>query len=97
MRDTELHRLFVDTMKETRDVLATQGVRISDAEIESWEGAIARLDPDSMPSMAQDVLAGRKTEVDLFAKTIMDIAKKAGVPAPVNTMLYGKIKGIEKR
>ena len=97
MWDPELHRLFVDTMKETRDVLATQGVRISDAEIESWEDAIARLDPDSMPSMAQDVLAGRKTEVDLFAKTIMDIAKKAGVPAPVNTMLYGKIKEIEKR
>ncbi|WP_353957116.1 hypothetical protein [uncultured Dubosiella sp.] len=33
----------------------------------------------------------------MFAKTIMDIAKKAGVSAPINTMLYGKIKEIEKR
>lgn len=34
--------------------------------------------------MRQDALAGRPTEVDLFAGTVIEMGKKFGIPTPVN-------------
>ena len=45
--------------------------------------------------MCQDVLAGRKTEVDLFSGTILSLAKEAGIQVPVNEYLYEKIRELE--
>ena len=45
--------------------------------------------------MRQDTLAKRPTEVDLFAGTVIEKAKAAGIEVPVNTALYEKIKAIE--
>ena len=38
--------------------------------------------PEQMPSMVSDVLAGRPTEVDLFAGTIRALGRKHGIPHP---------------
>jgi len=48
-----------------------------------------------MPSMRQDGLAKRLSEVELFAGTILKKAKKYGLPAPTNQYLYDQIKAIE--
>ncbi len=50
-----------------------------------------------MPSMRQDVLAKRFSEVDLFSKTIIELSKKHHIPVPINTDLYNKIKALEAR
>ena len=34
--------------------------------------------------MRQDALAGRPTEVDLFAGTVIAMGQKYGIPTPVN-------------
>lgn len=39
---------------------------------------------DSKTSMLQDVLAGRKPEFDIFAKTIIELGKKHGISTPYN-------------
>ena len=41
--------------------------------------------------MCQDVEAGRKTELELFAGTILGICKEAGIQAPVNEFLYERL------
>jgi 2-dehydropantoate 2-reductase len=46
--------------------------------------------------MCQDVLAGRKTEVDMFACVVMDYGKKHGIPTPVNKTLYNALRAIEQ-
>ncbi len=51
-----------------------------------WLNIIDTLEPDGSPSMAQDVKAGRKTEVELFAGTIVDLAKKHKISVPMNEM-----------
>ncbi|MBR2038758.1 MAG: ketopantoate reductase family protein, partial [Lachnospiraceae bacterium] len=55
------------------------------------------LKPDGYPSMRQDAIAHRATEVELFAGTIMKIAAKHGIEVPANTAYYQKIKEIEAK
>jgi 2-dehydropantoate 2-reductase len=53
------------------------------------------LTPLGMPSMRQDGLAKRPSEVELFAGTILKKAKKYGLPAPTNQYLYDQVQAIE--
>ena len=48
-------------------------------------------------SMLQDVLAGRKTEVELFAGEIIRLGKLYEIPTPCNQVLYDLIKIVEER
>mgnify|MGYP004560147783 FL=1 len=48
-------------------------------------------------SMLQDVLAGRKTEVDIFAGEIIRLGKLYEIPTPCNQVLYDLIKIVEER
>ena len=43
-------------------------------------------------SMLQDILANRKTEIELFAGEIIRLGKLYSVPTPINEVLYDLIK-----
>ena len=43
----------------------------------------------------QDAIARRKSEVELFAGTVLRLAAKHGLPAPVNAFYYRRIREIE--
>jgi 2-dehydropantoate 2-reductase len=45
--------------------------------------------------MLQDVEAGRKTEVEMFAGKVIELGRRYNVPTPVNERLYVLIKEIE--
>ena len=46
--------------------------------------------------MLQDILAKRKTEIDIFSGEIINRATKHNILTPENIKLYNKIKEIEK-
>ncbi len=46
-------------------------------------------------SMLQDVEAGRLTEVDFMNGAIVHWGEKAGVPTPLNRMMWALVKGLE--
>ena len=48
-------------------------------------------------SMLQDILAGRKTEVEIFAGEIIRLGKKFNLPTPYNQVLYDLIKIVEEK
>ena len=48
-------------------------------------------------SMLQDILAGRKTEVDIFSGEVIKLGKLYGIPTPYNQVLYDLIKFEEER
>ena len=52
--------------------------------------------PDGKTSMLQDVEAGRKTEVDMFAGTVIELGKKHGISTPYNKILSEMIGIIEE-
>ena len=43
--------------------------------------------PDGKTSMLQDVEAGRKTEVDMFAGTIIKMGLEHNIPTPYNKII----------
>jgi len=42
---------------------------------------------DHIPSMSQDLISKRRTEVDSLNGAVVVMAEKCGIPAPVNSML----------
>ena len=54
--------------------------------------ALARMCDEGKTSMLQDILAGRKTEVDIFAGEIIQLGKKYGISTPYNQVLFDLIK-----
>lgn len=80
VNDPEYLRMFVDTMEEVRQCAASRGVLLTEEDKMGWVEATKKLDPNSMPSMAQDAMARRPMETELFGKTVIPWGKAAGIP-----------------
>lgn len=78
--------MVVAAMEEVLAVAQKERVGLSKEDITYWLNIIDSLEPEGSPSMAQDVKAGRPTEVALFAGTIVTLANKHGLSVPVNEM-----------
>jgi len=82
-----------------REVLALSkkvGVNLSENDIEEFLRIIDGLSPEGKTSMLQDVEAGRKTEVEIFAGTVIALGQKYSMETPVNDMLYKMIRTLEQ-
>jgi len=89
-------RLLVEkAMKETIAIANAEGIDLNEGDIETIHSTIGLLSPDGYTSMCQDVLAGRKTEVEMFSLALMELAKKHHIQAPVNEVLYLQLRTIE--
>ena len=53
--------------------------------------------PGTKTSTLQDILAGRKTEVDMFSGAMIRFGRETGVPTPLNEFLYHAIKVLEAK
>ena len=81
-----------------REVIAIAGaikVDLSEKDIGEWYKVLEGLNPEGKTSMFQDVEAGRKTEVEMFAGTVIELGIRHGVATPVNQRLFDELKRIE--
>ena len=53
--------------------------------------------PEGKTSMLQDVEAGRKTEVEMFAGTIIKLGLEYGIATPYNKIIKEMIEIIHKK
>ena len=51
---------------------------------------------EDRPSMLQDVLKGRRTEIDYLNGYVVRRGKEIGEPTPVNEAISGLIKRVER-
>lgn len=93
---SEQRRCFVSAMRETLAVANAEGIELTEADLTQMVHLIEGIDPAGMPSMAQDRIARRKTEVEEFAGTICRLAAKHDIQVPQNEWLYQRIRDIEK-
>lgn len=84
-----------DAMQEVIRLSQKLGIGLNNTDLERWYEILAKLGPDKKTSMLQDVEAGRKTEVEMFAGTVCALGQKHDVPTPANIMLYNMIKAYE--
>ena len=91
----EARLLFEKAMREVIAVANAEGIDLNEGDIDSIYNTINSLGLSGYTSMCQDVLAGRKTELDMFSPTLMELAKKHGLQVPVNEVLYLMLRTIE--
>lgn len=58
--------------------------------------ALSGMVDDGETSMLQDILAGRKTEADIFAGEIIRLGEKHKIKTPYNQVMYDMIKTLEE-
>lgn len=95
-RVREAAGLFEAAMEEVVAVAAKEGVTLTQEDVKTIYRTIDTLSDEGKTSMCQDVEAGRKTEVELFAGTVIALAQKHGVSVPVNETLYALLRSIEQ-
>ena len=87
--------LMRSLMEEVVTLAPRAGVDLRPDDIEEWEKVMMTLSPTGKTSMLQDVEAGRKTEVEIFAGRVVALGEKYDAPTPVNATVQRIIKVIE--
>ena len=82
-------------MREVIMVANAEGIPLSEEDVSYWVKVMDSFPPESETSMRQDGKAHRKSEVELFAGTILRYGAKHGLSTPVNAWLYDEVKRIE--
>lgn len=95
-REGEARDMMVGAMREVLTLSALADVSLREEDLAYWLKVLSGLHGEGKPSMAQDLEAGRYSEVELFAGTVLKLGRKYGVPTPVNEMLYQRVKAIEE-
>ena len=86
---------LVGAMHEVMAVAHAEGIDLKEEDITFYIELIRTLSPSGMPSMRQDGIAKRPSEVEMFSGALRKMAAKHGIPVPVNDWLYGRIKELE--
>ena len=88
---------LVDTLMREVIVIAERiGVNLVEKDLDDWNAVLKTLSPKGKTSMLQDIEAGRKTEVEVFAGKVVELGRKHGIPTPVNQTLLSIIHVLEQ-
>ena len=90
-------RLRILTAGEVIQIARKKGIPIEENYAEKHLDRLKKLPPGNTPSTLQDLLAGRKTEVEMFAGTILRMGKELDIPTPFNEFLYHAIRVLEAK
>ena len=99
-RDNEI---VVDALKEVRHGIIEECVRVGRAEgmvfepdlKESVDQKILRY--KNFSSMRQDLMKGKRTEIDFLNGKIVELGRKRQIPTPINKTLVSLIKTLEAK
>lgn len=96
-KDEQLTTVLKGLMKEVESIAGKSGIYNHKQIYQAAESFLLKELEDAMPSMLQDLKAGRKTEVDIFSGTIIRLGKKYKIATPYNDEIYKKIKKLEEK
>ena len=94
---TDADRLRILTAGEVIQIARKKGIPIEENYAKKHLDRLKKLPPGNTPSTLQDLLAGRKTEVEMFAGTILRMGKELDIPTPFNEFLYHAIRVLEAK
>jgi 2-dehydropantoate 2-reductase len=88
--------LMQSLMEEVVALAGKVSVNLTQKDMEEWFSVLSTLSPEGKTSMLQDIEAGRKTEVEVFAGKVVSMGKEYHVPTPVNQAILSILKVIEQ-
>ena len=83
-------------VQEAVEVAKKKNINLSERDFVALTYDVAEKTSDNKNSMLQDILKGKKTEIDFINGRIVKYAKELNLNTPVNELLTYLIKGLEK-
>ncbi len=91
----ELWEQAVEIMREAELVALELGVDLGLIDNEEYLKSVIISTSENRVSMLQDLMSGRKTEIEALCGEIVSIGERLGIPTPKNGVLLALVKGIE--
>ena len=95
LSEGETNRTLIAAMREVIAVANAEGIALSEADLNQYIEIISTLKPTGTPSMGQDRIHKRPSEVEMFSGTVIRLAQKHHLPVPTNRFLYNRVHEIE--
>ena len=91
----DANHLREDVAREVISIAQAKGIDLTEEDLIEQRKKVASYPFYGKTSTMQDMEHKRKTEVDMFAGTVIRMGKELGIPTPYNQMLYNCIKALE--
>jgi 2-dehydropantoate 2-reductase len=90
--DPDLRRIFEASMREVQAVARAQGVELGDGFVAGQMRLFDSLPAEMRSSMLNDLTAGHRLEAPWLCGRVAELARRAGLAAPVNETIYAGLK-----
>ena len=91
----DANRTMIAAMREVVAIANAKGIALGEKEINQYVNILKTLSPEGVPSMAQDRINKKASEVEMFAGDVIKIAAQYDIYVPENVFLYDKVAEIE--
>lgn len=92
LADDDVRAFFFKLMSETMAVGRAAGVNLPAGFAAELERTVATFPPTMKASMANDVDAGNRLELDWLAGKVVALGRKLGIPTPAHEAVYAVLK-----
>jgi hypothetical protein len=92
-----MRELFLGAVREAEAVGRALGVAMAPGIVDQHWQSMLKLPADARSSMRQDIVAGRRLELDSLDGAIVRLGHKAGVPTPLNFAIYAGLRSVQRR
>ncbi len=87
--------LMIELCREVMRLSESTAHPLKEEDLSRWIELLMTLDPQGRTSMLQDFDARRRSELELFAGTVLEKAAQAGIDVPVNRKVYEALSARE--
>jgi len=91
-----LRRIMEEAVKEALRIAELKEIELSKENFIDLTFSVAKETYNNKNSMLQDVIKGKKTEIDFMNGKIVEYARELGLEVPINEILTNLIKGLEE-
>lgn len=97
------NEIGADSLKVIRHSVVDECIRVGNAEGMSFKSGLHAdidrkiRDYSNFSSMCQDIMKGKKTEIEFLSGRIVELGRKHGISTPVNETLLGLVRFMEAK
>ena len=84
--------MLLDVILEIVAVARARGVAIPTESVDRIAGMADGLPPGARPSLLEDLVEGRRLELESITGAVVQAGREVGVPTPMNAAIYAALK-----
>lgn len=96
-KNPQLRKLVIRLVEEAVEIVDALGIELTTEDPVRYALGTAKATGDNINSMLQDIMAGKRTEIDSITGEIIRLGKELGIDTPSNDSVYALIKAIESK